>query len=257
MSELENGHQNDMMAVSVSLHESEVIVKARRRSLLVVRRLVMLVLLAVAWLRVLASSEPPAPPEEEAELRTATELFRRAASHRINGEIFVRGTRALVPWLDRLGGGLSSLVLVNVRKLEVAGVLDLEPVLATERRDGRFEKDDSATTATLWNGRVLGFIARFLDEILEADSLNTDLSLAARAAYKATLERHHPLYVRTAARAILSRLPDARTLFENRLGYPPDTWDTRLRADLDSLKTALDTFLIALKAALQRHDHVL
>lgn len=218
--------------------------------------LVVLLLFVGARRREPATSVPEAPP---ADLRRAADLFRRAAAHkRVDAESFLEGTRALLPWLDRLGCGLSSMVEVNIIKLERRHVAErtLDATLADERHLGVAGRDDSASVASVWNGRILEFIAAFLDDLLEhnVDLRDASPSSSAKAAYAKTLHRHHSRFVRAAANALLSSIPDAPAFFEGALGWAPDDVNSAMRRDVADVRAALFLFLPKLQALLRHHN---
>lgn len=187
-------------------------------------------------------------------------FHRAATSRRISGDAFIQGTTALLPWLDRIAPGISSMVEVNLRKLQNKGVTthDLEFILAAESRNGVSKLDDSATTASLWNGRILLFTCVFLHDILNtADLSKSTPAVAAKRAYAATLEQHHSKFVRAAARAILSSIPSATTLFEERLGYAPSEVNTTMRQDVARVADSLQLFHKKLSALLRRYNQAL
>lgn len=220
--------------------------------------IVSIVLLGVAQRPTLQQRTGQSPTEE---LRRAAMHFHRAATNRrISGDAFIQGTTALLPWLDRIGPGLSSMVEVNLRKLENKGVstTDLEFILADESRTGVNALDDSATVASLWNGRILQFTCAFLNDILNSPDLaKISPAVAAKRAYAATLEPHHSKFVRAAARALLSSIPSATTLFEERFGYAPYEINTTMRRDVTRVADSLQLFHEKLRALLHRYNHTL
>lgn len=186
---------------------------------------------------------------ERPDIRVASTLFRRAAAQGDAGA-FIDGTVALEEWLDRLGCGLSSLVDVNVRKLldrDVRGE-NLDAILLREKQHSVQDEDWSATVATTWNGRVLEFIAVFLDELVKEPSLDSAKpSAAAKISYAKTLRRHHNGFMRFSANALLSAIPDAKTLFQMKFGYQSDEVDSVMRRDITELRNSLFVFINKLR----------
>jgi len=175
---------------------------------------------------------------------------------------FVRGTEALAPVFDRFG--LARFVAVNLDKLRALPQIrdgrnpDVEALLRDDARTGNWRRDESATVAVLWNGRVLHFLAVLVDAIIEhADGVldpnappeTASLAALARTAYAQTLQPHHNTILRAAAHALLARAPDRGSLFGDGLGYAPDEWPSRFKRDLDDLSAALHGLLAHLRGA--------
>ena len=187
-------------------------------------------------------------------LRTATDLFRRAAAaDGLRSAEFTRATDALNPFLEALHLGLAPLVRVNVVKLQNAGAEktqdSIEALVRAERRAGTDDDDASVSVAVLWNGRILQLCERLIRDVVKSDAPMPEL---AHRAYKTTLEPHHNWIMRSGARALLRLTPDRRTLFEARLGYEAD--GPALRADLEAFAAAVRACVDRLDALYREAD---
>jgi len=193
------------------------------------------------------SAKPTPVLHADRSLRTATDLFRKAATaDGLRSAEFTRATDALNPFLEALHLGLAPLVRVNVVKLQNQGVetspKSIEALVQDERRAGLDDEDASVSVAVLWNGRILRLCERLIRDVVKSDAPMPQL---AHRAYKTTLEPHHNWIMRSGARALLRLTPDRRTLFETRLGYEAD--GPALRADLEA-------FAAAVRACVDRLD---
>ena len=193
------------------------------------------------------SAKPTPVLHADRSLRTATDLFRKAATaDGLRSAEFTRATDALNPFLEALHLGLAPLVRVNVVKLQNQGVetssKSIEALVQDERRAGADDEDASVSVAVLWNGRILRLCERLIRDVVKSDAPMPQL---AHRAYKTTLEPHHNWIMRSGARALLRLTPDRRTLFETRLGYGAD--DPALTADLEA-------FAAAVRACVDRLD---
>ena len=193
------------------------------------------------------SAKPTPVLHADRSLRTATDLFRKAATaDGLRSAEFTRATDALNPFLEALHLGLAPLVRVNVVKLQNQGVetssKSIEALVQDERRAGLDDEDASVSVAVLWNGRILRLCERLIRDVVKSDAPMPQL---AHRAYKTTLEPHHNWIMRSGARALLRLTPDRRTLFETRLGYGAD--DPALTADLEA-------FAAAVRACVDRLD---
>ena len=193
------------------------------------------------------SATPTPVLHADRSLRTATDLFRKAATaDGLRSAEFTRATDALNPFLEALHLGLAPLVRVNVVKLQNAGAesspKSIEALVQDERRAGTDDEDASVSVAVLWNGRILRLCERLIRDVVKSDAPMPQL---AHRAYKTTLEPHHNWIMRSGARALLRLTPDRRTLFETRLGYGAD--DPALTADLEA-------FAAAVRACVDRLD---
>ena len=193
------------------------------------------------------SAKPTPVLHADRSLRTATDLFRKAATaDGLRSAEFTRATDALNPFLEALHLGLAPLVRVNVVKLQNQGVetssKSIEALVQDERRAGNDDEDASVSVAVLWNGRILRLCERLIRDVVKSDAPMPQL---AHRAYKTTLEPHHNWIMRSGARALLRLTPDRRTLFETRLGYGAD--DPALTADLEA-------FAAAVRACVDRLD---
>ena len=193
------------------------------------------------------SAKPTPVLHVDRSLRTATDLFRKAATaDGLRSAEFTRATDALNPFLEALHLGLAPLVRVNVVKLQNQGVetssKSIEALVQDERRAGADDEDASVSVAVLWNGRILRLCERLIRDVVKSDAPMPQL---AHRAYKTTLEPHHNWIMRSGARALLRLTPDRRTLFETRLGYGAD--DPALTADLEA-------FAAAVRACVDRLD---
>ena len=193
------------------------------------------------------SAQPTPVLHADRSLRTATDLFRKAATaDGLRSAEFTRATDALNPFLEALHLGLAPLVRVNVVKLQNQGVetssKSIEALVQDERRAGADDEDASVSVAVLWNGRILRLCERLIRDVVKSDAPMPQL---AHRAYKTTLEPHHNWIMRSGARALLRLTPDRRTLFETRLGYGAD--DPALTADLEA-------FAAAVRACVDRLD---
>ena len=185
------------------------------------------------------SAKPTPVLHADRSLRTATDLFRKAATaDGLRSAEFTRATDALNPFLEALHLGLAPLVRVNVVKLQNAGAEktqdSIEALVRAERRAGLDDEDASVAVAVLWNGRILRLCERLIRDVVKSDAPMPQL---AHRAYKTTLEPHHNWIMRSGARALLRLTPDRRTLFETRLGYEAD--GPVLRADLEAFAAAV------------------
>ena len=228
------------------------------------------------------SAKPMPVLHADRSLRTATDLFRKAATaDGLRSAEFTRATDALNPFLEalvrarvlclRFRGdgvelrapsitvpstqhlGLAPLVRVNVVKLQNAGAEktqdSIETLVRAERRAGTDDEDASVSVAVLWNGRILRLCERLIRDVVKSDAPMPQL---AHRAYKTTLEPHHNWIMRSGARALLRLTPDRRTLFETRLGYEAD--GPALRADLEAFAAAVRACVDRLDALFRAAD---
>ena len=200
------------------------------------------------------SAKPTPVLHADRSLRTATDLFRKAATaDGLRSAEFTRATDALNPFLEALHLGLAPLVRVNVVKLQNQGVetssKSIEALVQDERRAGTDDEDASVSVAVLWNGRILRLCERLIRDVVKSDAPMPQL---AHRAYKTTLEPHHNWIMRSGARALLRLTPDRRTLFETRLGYEAD--GPALRADLEAFAAAVRACVDRLDALFRAAD---
>lgn len=193
---------------------------------------------------------------DDAAIRRSAALFAAAAAEEgLRGNEFVAATAALTPWLDSLGCGLTKMVNVNVVKLRArgagaAGAPSVEAQVADEVARGATSDDDSVFVASLWNGRVLHFIAELVDGLRGDESAR--VRTVARKAYDETLAEHHNWLVRPAASAIMALAPDRDVVFA---AYAGDA--DRRRADLAAFSSGLRATLEKLDALFATYEETI
>ena len=200
-------------------------------------------------------------------LNASATWFRAAARDdgALDGRAFLEATSALTPWLDSLGCGITSMVNVNVAKLETRFSADdafeeieVGAAVADEASRGAKDDDDSVFVAALWNARILSLIGRLLESVLACD-LATDprtLCEIITASYEDTLARHHNWAVRPAAKALLLMTPDRADLLAD-FGYARREWNTRARSDFAEFVAAVEACLGRLAAIYAPYDEAI
>uniref|UniRef100_A0A7S3NL52 Glycolipid transfer protein domain-containing protein n=1 Tax=Aureoumbra lagunensis TaxID=44058 RepID=A0A7S3NL52_9STRA len=106
-------------------------------------------------------------------LRTAAMKLKPRPFEALTTRKFVLGTEELLPVFERIG--LARVVRVNLDKLRNAGLEEtIENHLKREAAEGISDRDEGATVALLWNGRLLEFIRALVDGVLASNLLDRD-----------------------------------------------------------------------------------
>ena len=201
-------------------------------------------------------------------LNASATWFRAAARDdgALDGRAFLEATSALTPWLDSLGCGITSMVNVNVAKLETRfgaddafDEIEVGAAVADEASRGAKDDDDSVFVASLWNARILSLIGRLLESVLACADLATDprtLCEIITASYEDTLARHHNWAVKPAAKALLLMTPDRADLLAD-FGYANSEWNTRARSDFAEFVAAVEACLGRLAAIYAPYDEAI